>query len=309
MSIAGFKWETVRFSFIRCNNVRSRYIMEVHVVKYRTTLILFLSKNCTLIDNVSEEEIMMTTQKRKSVLLRISGYLVLLIQQIPPLGIYTGLMTLPVISNLALLFTNFDLTNLRNQIWPPFQQEWAVLGTVVAVVGFLLALYSIIYLGLHKKHGLVTTGPYHYIRHPQYTGFLLLTSALSGYSYWVLTNTFGSGWQLGSLSAKQTVLALWFLELGAYIVLARIEESYMFKAFGQEYLTYKDESSYFIPFGKIAKRYDIVVSIVVLGLILFILIIPSLSPYQPTFGTNLLWSLNDFYVNFALLWCKLSRKF
>lgn len=226
----------------------------------------------------------MATQERKSIMLRISGYLVLLVQQIPPLGIYTGLMTLPVISNLVLLFTNFDLTNLRNQIWPPFQQEWAFLGTIVVITGFLLAIYAIIHLRLHKKKGMVTSGPYRYIRHPQYTGFLLLTAGLSGYSYWVLTNTFGTGWQLGSLSAKQTVLVLWFLELGAYILLARIEEAYMFKTFGQEYQTYKEESSQFIPFGNVAKHYDPIVSVVVLGLILFVLIIPSLSPYQPTFG-------------------------
>lgn len=252
---------------------------------------------------------MTATQQRKSVLLRISGYLVLLIQQIPPLGIYTGLMTLPVISNLALLFTNFDLPNLQNQIWPPFQQEWAVLGTVIAITGFLLALYSIIYLGLHKKQGLVTSGPYRYVRHPQYTGFLLLTAGLSGYSYWVLTNTFGTGWQLGNLSAKQTVLALWFLELGAYLLLARIEESYMLKSFGQEYITYKDESSQFIPFGNTAKRYDIVVSILVLGLILFVLIIPSLPHIcqlsVPTFSDPPM----IFTSIVTQLQCKLSRNF
>lgn len=219
----------------------------------------------------------MATQRIKSGLLRISGYLVPLVQQIPPLSIYTGLMTLPMISNIALLFTNLDLTALRKQIWPPFDQEWALVGTVVSVTGLLLALYSIVYLGLYKKQGLVTTGPYRYIRHPQYTGFLLLTAGLAGYSYWVLTNTFGIGWQLANLSAKQTVLILWYMELGASILLALIEESYMSKEFGHEYTTYKSNTPFFIPFGKAVKRYDILISILVLSLILFILLIPSLS--------------------------------
>ncbi len=226
----------------------------------------------------------MSTQRIKSILLRISGYLVPLVQQLPPLGIYTGLMTLPLISNIVLFFTNRDLTALRQQLWPPFDQEWALVGTVVSMAGLLLALYSIIYLGLQKKHGLVTTGPYRYIRHPQYTGFLLLTAGLAGYSYWVLTNTFGTGWQLASLSAKQTVLILWYVGLGAYILLALIEESYMSKEFDKEYIAYKNNSSFFIPFKKLAKQYDIIVSILILSLILFILLIPSLSLFQPSPG-------------------------
>lgn len=228
----------------------------------------------------------MSTQRIKFTLLRISGYLVPLVQQLPPLGIYTGLMTLPLISNIVLLFTNRDLTALRQQLWPPFDQEWALVGTVVSVAGFLLALYSIVYLGLHKKkkQGLVMTGPYRYIRHPQYTGFLLLTSGLAGYSYWVLSNTFGTGWQLFNLSAKQTVLILWYVGLGAYILLALIEESYMSKEFGKEYIAYKNNSSFFVPFKKLEERYDIIISILILSLILFILLIPSLSLFQPSPG-------------------------
>jgi len=223
-------------------------------------------------------------QQGKSVLLRISGYLVPLVQQIPPLGIFTGLMTLPVISNIGLLFSNFNLQELRGQIQGPWALvgPWVLVGTCVFVVGLLLALYSIVYLGLHKKHGLVTTGPYRYIRHPQYTGFLLLTIGLTGWSYWVLKNTFGVGW----LTPRQTVL-LWYVELGAYIVLALIEESYMSKVFGNEYATYKSNSSFYIPFGK-ARRYDILLSILVLNLILFVVLYPSLfPPSYPSPGPSL----------------------
>ena len=193
-------------------------------------------------------------EKIKSGLVRIGGYLVPLVQQIPPLGIYTGLMTLPVLSNLLLLFTNLDLTAFWQQLFPPFQQEWTLVGGTVFLVGLILALFSIAYLGWRKKHGLVTTGPYRYIRHPQYTGFLLLTSALSAYSYWILTHTFGIGWQLWWFSAKQTVLFFWYVQLGVYILLALLEESYMHKEFGNDYLQYKNSTSFFVPYGKVAKK-------------------------------------------------------
>ena len=218
----------------------------------------------------------MSVQNVRSLLLRIIGYIVPLAQQIPPLGIYTGLMTLPVLSNIILLFTDRNIQGLKNQIWPHFQQEWALLGISVCVVGILLAIYSIIYLGLQKKKGLVSTGPYRYIRHPQYTGFLLLTIGLSGYSYWILTNTFGMGWRLASLSAKQTVIVIWYMQLGAYILLALIEESYTSKEFGDEFSTYKNNSSFFVPFGNVAKRYDILLSIIFLSAILFGVLYPSI---------------------------------
>ena len=67
----------------------------------------------------------MSVQNVRSLLLRIIGYIVPLAQQIPPLGIYTGLMTLPVLSNIILLFTDRNIQGLKNQIWPHFQQEWA----------------------------------------------------------------------------------------------------------------------------------------------------------------------------------------
>ncbi len=218
----------------------------------------------------------MSVQNVRSLLLRIIGYIVPLAQRIPPLGIYTGLMTLPVLSNIILLFTDRNIQGLKNQIWPHFQQEWALLGISVCVVGILLAIYSIIYLGLQKKKGLVSTGPYRYIRHPQYTGFLLLTIGLSGYSYWILTNTFGMGWRLASLSAKQTVIVIWYMQLGAYILLALIEESYTSKEFGDEFSTYKNNSSFFVPFGNVAKRYDILLSIIFLSAILFGVLYPSI---------------------------------
>ncbi|MHA2406761.1 MAG: methyltransferase family protein [Candidatus Ranarchaeia archaeon] len=215
-------------------------------------------------------------KKIKSGLTRIGGYLIPLVQQIPPLGIYAGLMTLPVLTNILLLFTNLDLTNIWQQIIPPFNQEWATVGIIVFLVGVALALISIVYLVWKKRDGLVTTGPYRYIRHPQYTGFLLLTCALSAYSYWILAHTFGVGWQLWWLTDKQTVVFLWYAQVGAYILLALIEESYMSKEFGDEYLQYKNNSSSFIPFGKITKKFDILFSVGILSVILFILLIPSL---------------------------------
>lgn len=219
---------------------------------------------------------MSVAQKIRSILLRISGYLVPLFQEIPPLGTYH--MILPVISTIALVISDLSLDAWQKGIpigrIPVGPLRWTLLGTGVCVAGLLLALYSIVYLGLHKKAGLVTTGPYCFIRHPQYTGFLLLTLGLTGWSYWV-HKVFCGGW----LTPCQTVF-LWYAELGAYIGLALVEESYLSKELGYEYATYKRTASFFLPFGN-TRRYDLLLSIVGLSLLLFVLLFPSFSipPY------------------------------
>ena len=217
---------------------------------------------------------MSIAQKLRSVLLRISGYLIPLVQQIPPLGVYTGLMTLPVISYLVLLFSNFP-ASIIEALQSFFLMSLFSLGTIVSIFGFLIALYSTIYLRMHKKDRLVTTGPYRYVRHPQYTGLLLMTIGLTGWSYWILTHTFGVGW----LTPEGTI-GLWYAELGAYVVLALVEESYLSKEFGNGYATYKSNVPFFIPFGK-ASRYDIPLSILTLSLILFgVLVLGSINLLQ-----------------------------
>jgi protein-S-isoprenylcysteine O-methyltransferase Ste14 len=184
-------------------------------------------------------------QKVKSTLLRISGYLIPFIQQIPALGIYTGLMTLPVFLYLVLLITQVPL----NPPWEIQQLLSSIPGLIIIgliIGGIILVLYSAIYLHLHRHNGLVTTGPYRFIRHPQYTGFLLFTLGLTAWSYIILSTTFGTGW----LTPQGTFL-LWFAQLTVYILLAFIEESYLTKTFGDTYTAYKQHTPAFLPFRKI----------------------------------------------------------
>ncbi len=202
-------------------------------------------------------------------MLAVSGYVIPLVQQIPPLGIYVGLMTLPMVLYLVALFTQLPLSlgeALIAFIQRTAQSPGAMLTNALIVVGLVLVFYSAIYLQLHKKQGLVMTGPYHFIRHPQYTGFLLLTLGLTVWSYWLLSVTFGLGW----LTPEGTII-LWYAELCAYVILALIEDSYLSKQFGENHTDYRSKTSFFLPFRR-AGRLDIPLSIITLSLILFGLI-------------------------------------
>ncbi len=217
-------------------------------------------------------------QKLQSVLLRIGGYLVPLVQQIPTLGIYVGLMTLPLFAVLVILFTQFPL-NIIGVISDLLMMSLMSIGVLIAnlvtFTGILLTVYSFIYFQLHKRDGLVTTGPYRFIRHPQYTGFLLTTLGLTAFCYWWLSNTFGMGWL-----SKEATVALWFFQLLIYVSLALLEESHLARQYGKHYVAYKEQTSFFLPLGRF-NRFDIPISIAILSLGMFSLILTQL--IRPTF--------------------------
>lgn len=208
-------------------------------------------------------------QKIRSTLLTISAYLIPFVQQIPAMGVYVGLMTLPVFFYLIILFSQYPmnfLLVLSQFFLMSFMSVGGLIANILVISGFILIAYSMIYLHRHKSGKLVTTGPYRFIRHPQYTGFLLLTLGLTSLSYWVLATTFGIGWL-----SKEATVALWFVQLSAYVVLALIEESYLAKEFGNTYTSYKRNVSFLVPFGGIGW-FDIPLSIGTMTLLMLSII-------------------------------------
>jgi protein-S-isoprenylcysteine O-methyltransferase Ste14 len=212
-------------------------------------------------------------KKIKTGLLNVSGYLVLLLQQIPPLGVYPALMTLPVFLYLLVLASQYPWS-IPNAIVEGIRMGIVLypLELAIAVAGLALVIYSVVYLQKHRQEGLVTTGPYRFIRHPQYAGFILLTLGLTALSYNLLRNTFGMGW----LSPEATLI-LWFGQLAIYISLAFIEESHLSKTFGATYTTYKQNTSFLLPL-KTLGYLEMPLSITFLIGILFVLIILGAPP-------------------------------
>jgi protein-S-isoprenylcysteine O-methyltransferase Ste14 len=216
---------------------------------------------------------MSVRKKVKTSLLNVSGYLVLLLQQIPPLGVYPALMTLPVFLYVLLLASQFPWS-IPNAIIEGIQVSILMypLESIVAVAGLVLVIYSIIYLYTHRKEGLVTTGPYRFIRHPQYAGFILLTLGLTSLSCNLLKNTYGVGWL-----TPEATLVLWFGQLVIYFALAFIEESHLAKTFGAAYAKYKENTSFLLPLKGLGY-FEIPLAITFLVGILFILIILGAPP-------------------------------
>lgn len=202
----------------------------------------------------------------RSGLLSFAGYLVPLVQSLPPLGVWTGLMTLPFASYLIMIFTNLPVSLPRalSEFFVPF----LILEKALVIIGLFVLVYSVVYLGINKKEGLVTSGPYRLVRHPQYLGMILSTVGLTSWSVWILNNFLGFGF----LSPFQT-MCVWFIELFAYILLAHIEELFLSRNYGVTFEDYKSQVPFLIPFFKSNRKHlDVLVSILVPAILLFVLI-------------------------------------
>jgi protein-S-isoprenylcysteine O-methyltransferase Ste14 len=109
------------------------------------------------------------------------------------------------------------------------------IGTVLAIIGIILVVlgWKEVFRRYWRKEAgqgeLVTDGIYRYIRHPQYTGFLLIT--------------------LGMLLDWATIpmLIMWPVMVVMYSKLAKKEEMEMEQYFGTAYIQYRKQTGMFLP--------------------------------------------------------------
>ncbi|HTU78500.1 MAG TPA: isoprenylcysteine carboxylmethyltransferase family protein [Solirubrobacteraceae bacterium] len=110
-------------------------------------------------------------------------------------------------------------------------------GMVLFASGLGLAVWARIYIGQNwgmpmtekDEPELVTSGPYHFVRHPIYAGVLLaiLGTSLATNVYWLIA----------------------FAVLGAYFIYsAKVEERLLTSSFPGEYQRYRTNSKMLIPF-------------------------------------------------------------
>lgn len=158
--------------------------------------------------------------------------------QTEPLARRVAVYWLPLIVGGLLLGPSewFEGSPLREQFVPHTPLVYSV-GLACCVAGATLAIVSRILLGrnwsatvdLKREHELVTAGPYALIRHPIYTGFLLL----------FLGNAIMVGdWR--GLLAVAIVFASFWRKL-------RLEERWLGDHFGSTYLDYRARTKALIP--------------------------------------------------------------
>ncbi len=128
--------------------------------------------------------------------------------------------------------------NTQHSFEFPSHKIFYVAGYWLFVSGLVFRWYSIIYLGrfftpdvaVVKDHRLIDSGPYRFIRHPTYTGILIVLSGLGL-----------------SLDNAASALVIILPVLAVLLWRIRIEEAALIEAFGDQYRNYMQRTKRLIP--------------------------------------------------------------
>jgi protein-S-isoprenylcysteine O-methyltransferase len=139
----------------------------------------------------------------------------------------------------ASIFAGFFLRAALPQGRLPHPQAFYLVGLALFALGLIVRWIAIIHLGrfftvnvaIAHDHQLITTGPYRYVRHPSYTGTLLI---FLGFGLCTL-NIFS--------------LAAVFLPIAtAFFWRMHVEETALREAFGDRYRAYTVQTHRLIPY-------------------------------------------------------------
>jgi len=183
-------------------------------------------------------------KKIEAISTRISSIIIPIFQYVPCLSIWHGIMSVPLITYLTFFFQNPKI--LSTDFFFLFQNH----GVYFIIFGFWFFVYSLIFQISYRKQ-LIRTGPYRYIRHPQYLAFILMTF---GMTLIVFQTTPVVEYNPFHLSGYTIILYTWVIEVLAYIILGKIEDIALKAKYGDKFLEYKNNVSFMFPTVNLKKK-------------------------------------------------------
>lgn len=124
---------------------------------------------------------------------------------------------------------------VNNRIYLP-SDEWEMalewIGAFLIILGIALLMAGLVQIAFAKIRdtGLVKKGLYAWVRHPQYLGIIV--------------------WIFGDVlyGLRPADFVLWTTLVFLYLILAESEENALVKEYGEEYLVYKKQVPFILPF-------------------------------------------------------------
>jgi len=167
----------------------------------------------------------------------IIAILLFIIQYVPVLGLWHGIMFFPLVIylfSILLAYPQTFWTDVNFLLFSPHN----VFGRVIAFCGLFLFLAALIQF-LKKRGVLVMEGIYSVVRHPQYLGIIILTLGYSLMVIWATTPP--------SIGIAQTISFIWLIQVLGYITLAFYEEKRLLQEYKNEFKQYQREVPFIFP--------------------------------------------------------------
>ncbi len=174
----------------------------------------------------------------------ISSFFIPIFQYVPCLSIWKGLMSVPLITYLTFFFQNPKI--LSTDYYFLFGNH----GIYFIIFGFWFFIISLIFQLTHRNQ-LIRTGPYKYIRHPQYLAFILMTF---GMTLIVFQTTPVVEFNPFHLEGYTIIFYTWIGEVLAYIILGKIEDFALKAKYGDEFIEYKNTVFFLFPTINLKKN-------------------------------------------------------
>ena len=181
--------------------------------------------------------------KITSVATSLSSILIPIFQYVPCTAIWFGIMSVPLITYLAFFFQNPGI------LVSDFAFLFNSYEIYIIILGFMFYIASLIYQLTHRKQ-LIRTGPYRYVRHPQYIALIIITFGMTLIVYKTSPIV---NFDL-VIDVYAFMFLIWTGEVLAYIILAKIEDYALKAKYGDNFLDYANNVSFMIPFFKLKRN-------------------------------------------------------
>lgn len=178
-------------------------------------------------------------------------------------GMAISIMAIPLLPYLFHLLTRAPTREVfKTQIWAMLCLDTFIVGRLIAVVGaVVLSVAAAQLLWCHFKGvQIIKTGAYSVVRHPQFTGIIIITFGLT---VMVLTNSNSSSYQTAGL---------WLIQILGYIALARYEEWRLLKKFENDYDQYKQKVPFLFPIKSPSRIPETLFTVIIACLIFVVLL-------------------------------------
>lgn len=184
-------------------------------------------------------------------------------------GLFISIMTIPLLPYMYyILIGQQPLSAVEFELYVMFVSKTFLVGRIIALIGMVVLFIAAAQLlwSRHKDVGLIKTGAYVVVRHPQFTGIIIATIGLT---VMVMTNMgYGSPIQLAGL---------WLIQVLGYVAIAKYEDWRLSKKFGETYQQYKKKVPFLFPIKSNQYIPEILLTILITLLITVVLM---LFPYN-----------------------------